>query len=134
MPLTTEIADYLAAGGLGLVPATNLFEDSLPDTPAAAVAVFGTGGSRVEYTHDKTAGPAYIAPSFQILCRDPDPVAARVRADAIHARLSAVRNQTIGGIWYLRITPSQPAPFLIGRDQNQLAEYACNYVADKETS
>lgn len=119
--VTTEISDYLASHGHGVVN-TDIFRGELPDTPALATGLFPYGGP---YATCAFEGVMWQTPHMQLLARGPTYLVARQRIENARDILQAVVNQTISGSWYLRILLKQP-PYLLERDEEKRTVLAFN--------
>lgn len=117
-----------------LVFGTTLFANILPDTPAAAVAVYEYPGGEGQDTFQDPNLPAGLPTiaehKFQVVVRDPNAQTARSTIDTVHKALAKVVNLTINGARYLRIAPNQE-PFFLHRDAQRRVYYACNYTASR---
>lgn len=117
----------LAAAGIG-VEGETLFWSTLPDEPAACVAVYETGG---EPPDTSKAGIEARNPRLQVLCRAEDYEAAMAKAEAAYAALVAVRGEIVGsGAVYHSIRPLQE-PFAIGKDDAGRSLISCNYSVSR---
>lgn len=120
--LTRQIAQYLAANGIGTLD-TNIFYESLPSAPNAAVAVFSTGGFESSVVH------GYDDPTIQIRVRDTSPTGAYNRIGAIYSLLQGLNHTNLitGGIRVIQAQAIQSHPENIGKDEQGRIEYTMNY-------
>ena len=119
--LAKEIADYLAANGLGTV-GTNVFALQLPSAPDTCLAVYPTGGGRA----DSKLG--YDNPTIQVRTRSSNPLTAFENAAQAYNLLHGLRRVTLsGGSYLVHCTGIQSAPVYIGRDERKRDEYTLNY-------
>lgn len=128
--LLADLGDLLATGTTGVV-GTDIFLGLLPDTPAACVAVFETGGIGPEYT---MSGESPIeTPTVQLLARAASYAAARLKANQAFRVLSGLRTRTINNVTYHWAEALQ-SPFLLERDDADRPVVACNYMIRKAVS
>lgn len=120
--LTRQIAQYLAANGIGTLD-TNIFYESLPASPNAAVAVFSTGG------FESANFMGYDDPTIQVRVRDTSPTGAYNRISAIYNVLQGLKHTNLvsGGIRVISVTAIQSSPENIGKDEQGRLEYTQNY-------
>jgi len=138
MSVLDELADYVAANSGGaFTVGVNLFKGIMPDTPETCIALLEYPGLGPLFKQDQAA-PREERPRLQVLSRDPDYQVARQNAGTVWDVLAAIRNQTIGGTWYLKVTPLQsPFPVQRGptdRDTLDRAVLMFNVEARKEPS
>ena len=131
MSLQSEIVSYLEAAMLGTA-GVDLFDNGLPPEPAAVVAIMEYAGESPELVHG-TAGIAYERRRFQVTARAATFDAAMARATAVHDALVAVRNQMLGGTWYVAVQALQ-SPFPVEADASGRVRFVCNYRAEKRPS
>jgi hypothetical protein len=123
-----QLLDYLQAQGLG-TKGVDLFS-FLPDQPDSLVALLPYEGQAGGWRDDNGL-PIDDAPRFQVLTRDPSETTAAAKAKQVHAVLH-VRQQAIGGTWYMAIEPQQ-TPFFLKRDASNRAVVVFNVRAWKRT-
>lgn len=119
--LIDEVANYLAANGIGTV-GTNLFEGLLPASPDSAVAIIETAGSKPdEYL------PTY-SPSFQVLVRSTAYDLGRTVCDNIRTLLHNKYNVTLvnNGNYYFWIRLITEGGHL-GQDQTGRDLFSMNF-------
>ncbi len=81
MNLVKELADYLAARGVGAVGA-DVFVGGLPEEPSACIAVLDTGGFGPD------ADLPLVDPTVEILCRAADYETANAKAWQVYSLLN----------------------------------------------
>jgi hypothetical protein len=123
MTFAQDIVTFLALQAVG-VQSTTLFVDELPATVTHGLVVEDTPSREPEYTAGR-AVPAYRHRSAQIRVRSNTKAAARTLIDAAWDAIAPVRNQSIGGTEYVKMTPVQE-PFLLMMDANRKPVYAFN--------
>lgn len=135
--LLDDIADMLSSGGVGTV-GTDLFKGFLPETDAAVVALYETGGRGPDIAMG--AGPigstvAMEWPRVQVVCRsgEYDYATARSKAHDIFKLLHGLPARLINGTSYQWASAVQ-SPFLMGRDDSNRVLIACNYDVAKALS
>ena len=118
--LIDEIADYLAAQGVGTVE-VDLFVGHLPAAPDTALAVFATGGLPAgSYPLDE--------PTIQVRSRSASLVTAYERLAQVFAALQGLHHITLpGGTWLLNCLGMQSAPTGLGRDEADREEFVLNF-------
>lgn len=118
--LIDEIADYLAAQGVGTVE-VDLFVGHLPAAPDTALAVFATGGFPAgSYPLDE--------PTIQVRSRSASLVTAYERLAQVYAALQGLHHITLpGGTWLLNCLGMQSAPTGLGRDEADREEFVLNF-------
>lgn len=118
--LIDEIADYLAAQGLGTV-GVDLFVGHLPTAPDTALAVFATGGLPAgSYPLD--------APTVQVRSRAENILAAYTRLAEVYDALHGLHHITLpGGTWVLNCLGVQSAPTGLGQDDAGRDEFVINF-------
>lgn len=132
MAFLPELGTYLAAtvSHTSLTLGTNLFLGRLPDTPDTCVGVIETGGqSPVEAMGGSTL-PAYTRPRAQLLVRAADYATASGLAEDCFKKLSLIDNESLSGVYYLRVEGLQ-SPFYLDRDGQERAVFSCNYQTSR---
>lgn len=130
--LLDEIGTYLQNAGVGTLGKSLFRSPEFPTTAEdTATAIIESGGFRPGYVHDRD-GPSYDRPSFQLLHRAKDLAVARAKAELAWKALGLIKNRSIEGWRYLRVTPVQ-SPFGIGKDENGRELVSCNYDVIRET-
>jgi hypothetical protein len=129
--LLEELGQRLQALGHGTL-GVDLFIYQLPDEPDSCVALRGYEGPEPVYTQG-TALPTFERPRFQLTARALEVGTAMTAAWAAWKELSRIKNELIGGAWYLSVHPLQ-SPFLLERDENNRWVAAANFEAWKEVS
>lgn len=118
--LLDELGAYLQTAGIGTL-GQSLFKGMLPlDTPGttheAITAILEVPGSGPTYAHD---GTKYEQPHVQIICRGSSYAyaLARQKSQAAWDALDNLANQTLNGVFYLRIQALQ-SPFYLRIDEH----------------
>ena len=131
MSTVSEIADVLTAlGTVGPV-----FDNILPATPHAAVAVIEADGAQESQGGFSVEGIKHERPKIRVVARgvpmDHDgPRTAIARA---YVELAKICSQTLGGTYYLKATALNP-PYLLGRDDLGRVSFATLFEFEKELS
>lgn len=119
---------------------TDLFYGSkavIPLTDGPFTSLIDTGGANPSGTHNAvvTGLPAYIRPSFQIVCRAEKTSVAMAKALALWNLLfrTGQRSQFINGTWWVKIVVKQ-APFDLGVDGLERPRIAFNIDTEKRPS
>lgn len=121
------LARHLAGLGLGTWDDTgvtgDLFVDTLPQEPDAAVALFGYGGP------ESHAGHPYDTPSVQVHVRGgADPRTSRARAQAIYEALHGLHHTTLpDGTYLVDCIGVQSSPQALGVDGNGRHRHVINF-------
>jgi len=133
MSLGTEIVALLSANALGTY-GTDLFLNSMPETPDVCGAVFETGGAPPSAGFG-VAGIQYETPGIQIRFRGArrDADGPRVKAQTAYRLLVTKWGQVLSGTQYLTLKPSQ-APFPLERDGNERVVWVFNALCEKGLS
>src|SRR5262245_26016938 len=114
-----DLAGLLHQYGIGIL-SVDLFAGDLPPTPDAAIALFESpAGDTPLHTHD-IPGLALERPEITVLCRAPEYVDARDKAQAIFELVPMLKNELIGTGRYLALWPTT-SPHALGRDENNRA-------------
>lgn len=128
MSVAVEIVDYLDAQGVA-DKATNLFSDEMPPEPPTCMSVTDYAGREPEYVLG-SASPAYEYSRVQIQVRGATKSAGRTLIRAAYNALASVRNQTIDGSYFVKMTPLQQ-PFRMMKDENRRTIFAFNVEVEK---
>lgn len=72
-------------------------------------------------------------PRIQLLCRSETYSAGRSLIQSIWSALDGIVNQTINGVWYVRVRALQ-SPFLLETDQNGRYMFGANFEVTKNVS
>lgn len=102
----------------------NFFIMDMPDLPDFCVAVYQYGGE----APDQTFGNSSVTrkPRLQVVVRDRRADVAMNRAEEIYDVLKEIKEQTVNGVYYNRVTPvSEPSE--IGPDSGGRERVTCNY-------
>lgn len=121
--MIVEIRDYLVAQSLGTA-GVNLFMETMPKEPNAAVSLVEYPGGAPEYTMGGS-GPVWENCQFQVLVRDSDPSAARTKARSIWTALAAINSENVTGHHYIEIEPLQ-SPFPLMPDDQERTRIVFN--------
>jgi hypothetical protein len=120
------IGTQLQTAGVGTLGST-LFLSTMPETPDACVAVYEYEGMQPDFTMG--AGLYAIQrPRIQVKARGvrEDYPGTRDKANAARDTLSAIVNQTLSGIRFIRIEPSG-STMPLGLDQNDRPMVVVNF-------
>lgn len=117
MALLEDLVTALEAANLGTF-GNNIFVGWLPHAPAAAMALYETGGQPPSYIHQALT-PAIIRPSVQVMVRDTEYATGRERMQDAYDALCALSS-------YLFVSPLQE-PFSLGRDADDRPLFAVNF-------
>lgn len=130
----SELTTYLAADGIGLVAATNLFYGSLDDTPDVQVCLVEYGGLPNEPVMGGTTVRLEF-PSVQVFSRGvkDDYDGPRLKIQQVVASFTKIGDQLLSGVQYGGVMAKQP-PFHLLRDQNGRHLFACNFAVQKAFS
>lgn len=129
--LLEELGTMLQTLGHGTLGET-LFIYQLPDEPDACIALRGYEGREPMWTHSG-ALPAFERQRFQLTARAFTVGDAMTAAAAAWRSLLVIRNQAVGGGFYLAVQPLQ-SPFIVERDENNRWIAAANFEAWRETT
>jgi hypothetical protein len=130
--IVNEVATFLAAGGLGLTKATNLYGGYMPEGAALQVAILTYPGPASEHDLGQER-IRYESPRVQIRVHGPDYAAAELMLRNIEALLATIANETLTATYYLAATPIASA-FMEGRDLNQRWKWVQSFQFDKAPS
>lgn len=117
--MLAQIADYLAANGVGTV-GVDIFAGQLPDDPDACVALFATPGGPPGLT-DAIDLRAFQARSRAVAYTD-----AEATIETVFDLMHGLHEQQLDGVRFVLVKAKQ-APFSLGRDLKQRHELACNF-------
>lgn len=120
------IGNALQTAGVGTLGST-LFLSTMPETPDACVAVYEYEGMEPDFTMG-TGLYAIQRPRIQVKARGlrEDYPGTRDKANAARDALSAVINQTLSGVHFIRISPSG-STMPLGLDQNDRPMVVVNF-------
>lgn len=121
---SVDVAAILAAGGLGLTFATNLFVGQEPTEPDNVVTVFDTPGYPPQLSLDKTE--VYEYPAIQVRVRNNSYLAGYELAADIKTLLHGLAHETWNNTRYELIRCMQD-PFLLDYDENGRARFVINF-------
>lgn len=134
LSLGGEIATFLAAQGLGLTPATNLFVAVLPDQPDLCVGVFEYGGTAPTMTLTGQGAPESKLdnPYFQVRTRASmgGYVTGNTLANNIYSKLQGICEQTLnagGALFHLIVAQQSPVFIGQGDASKQRPEWTQNF-------
>lgn len=130
-----ELSAYLATQNVGTLGVT-LFEDFLPPTPDACVALMEYGGRSSPDV--RAFGQAEMTREYsrvQVLVRGAadDYVTPRTKIQDVTRILSRIMTETLTGIVYYTSTPLQ-TPFVLERDGMRRYVLAVNFEFFKQVS
>lgn len=137
MIVSTAVALWLADAGLGVYVASgaggDVFVDTLPATPDAAIAVMSTGGTAVD--GGQTSG--WHTPSVQLLARgtkDPRVSAGRLVAvlEALPGLAHTTWTDATGSLRIAGARAIQGEPVRVGPDDNGRHRHSLNLSLDVE--
>jgi hypothetical protein len=123
------LAAYLEAQSLG-TRGTNLFIGSLPDVDGLGIVLTQYGGEVIE---TQSTGIAINQPSLQVRVHGnvEDYNTPLVRITAIQTALTTISNQTLSGIYFLRVRPITSI-IALGQGENLDYEFTCNFEVSYE--
>jgi len=123
------LAAYLEAQSLG-TRGTNLFIGSLPDVDGLGIVLTQYGGEVIE---TQSTGIAINQPSLQVRVHGDaeDYNTPLVRITAIQTALTTISNQTLSGIYFLRVRPITSI-IALGQGENLDYEFTCNFEVSYE--
>lgn len=138
MSFGADVVSILVTAGVGSSSGAskNIFlgeSVNVPSDDGPYLSVSVTGGTTPLQTHGSTAVPRMPRPSVQLVARAPKRVDAYNMLVAAYAALHAVRNTTIGGVFYLQLRPAQEI-FDFGLDAVGRPRVAVNFDAIKAYS
>jgi hypothetical protein len=119
------LANYLEAAPSQGTKASNLFIGIMPSNPNLVISLTQYAGDVVE---TQASGIQLHRPSLQVRVRGvaEDYATPLARITAIQNKLAAVSNQTLSGIYFLRVRPITSI-IAIGQDENLKYEFTCNF-------
>lgn len=119
--LTDDIAEYLAAQGIGTV-GTDIFVDHLPDLPDSCVAVMQTGGQQPSiYLPTKR-------PTFQVIVRNATHPGGEDRLASVRGLLHNLYNTPLNsGQTYAYYVQASSEGGFIGKDAAGRYEFSANF-------
>ena len=133
MEITKQVALYLDEMGLGRFDESgmtgNIFINSIPDTPAVAIAIFSTGGPGADPRN------IYTRAAVQVLIRTVknDPRAGEVTAqktiDVLNGFSSDFLVDGVGN-YIIDVQAVQAGPSQVGKDQVGRFEYSQNFIIE----
>lgn len=129
-PCSRDICTILAAAGLGLTFATNLFSGQEPATPANTVTVFDTPGDAPGKTMEGAQG--YYYPAVQVRVRNTSYANGYALAFNIQAALHMVGHQTWNGTRY-EVIQSDQDPFHLDYDESNRPRFVCNFSIQRKS-
>lgn len=128
MSIANEAVTFLAAAAVGTA-ATTLFADDLPPDPDECLSVTDYAAREPGYVLGQ-ALPNLEYFRVQIQARGATKAAAKALARAAYLALAPVRNQTVGGEFWLKATPLQQ-PFRLRKDDKGRSVFAFNVEIEK---
>jgi len=132
--LLEEVAAFLEAQGLG-TQGTNLFAGGPQvDSPNDGIFLIHAPGLPGIYTMGPSgSAPAIERPRLQVWTTWSDQENGRAKAEAVHAALRNVYEQTLSGVRYLSIDADGEVADL-GKDANGRWQFSANYSVRKKPS
>ena len=131
--LSTDIIAYLTAQNVG-GRLYNAFHELEGGFAGTRTVITPYGGREPIEVQDEADARIDIA-RFQAITEGLDPAVTEQEAHRVQRELARVRNQTINGTFYLKITPLQP-PFFLGWSETQSGvrqiSYGSNYEVMKQ--
>lgn len=133
MSLLVDMHLYLADNGQG----NGLWEGRLPDDDEDVVALYGYAGRSPIYvmSTDDDTGEPYMSvrerPGLQVQSRSKNSAAAETRIYQVANILQRIVNQTINGVWYVRVELIS-SPYQLRTDEQDRAIWAANFATEKE--
>lgn len=109
----------------------NLYEDELPDSPDAAVALYEYNGQAPRQmlgNKNPTENPR-----LQVMVRHPHVETAKSWSKQIMKFLITVNDQELSGTRYVKISAASN-PSKLGVDSDNRSRYSANYEVEKEWS
>lgn len=129
MNFVLALAIYLEAESLG-TRGTNLFIGALPDVDDLGIVLTQYSGDVIE---TQAAGIAINQPSLQVrvhgASEDYETPLARIKD--IQEKLTLISNQTLSGIYFLRVRPISSI-LALGQGDNLDYEFSCNFEVSHE--
>ena len=128
-----DLVAFLATQGHGTA-ATDLYQDVMPDSPDACVAVLSTPGGPSDGQFG-TDALKYERPRASIWIRAAreDVAAARTKAFAVYKDIGKIQAETVNGTFYNMLVVLQ-APFHLKDDDQARPIFAFNVEAEKEVA
>jgi len=127
-PCSKDMANYLAAAGLGLVVGTNLFTGREPNSPANTATIYDTPGDAPMLTMDNVR---YDYPAIQVRVRNTGYQAGWALIDSIRTALHGLAHVTQGGAVYELVKCDQE-PFLLDYDESNRPRFVCNFSVQRK--
>lgn len=129
MNFVLALAIYLEAESLG-TRGTNLFIGALPDVDDLGIVLTQYSGDVIE---TQASGIAINQPSLQVrvhgASEDYETPLARIKD--IQEKLTLISNQTLSGIYFLRVRPISSI-LALGQGDNLDYEFSCNFEVSHE--
>jgi len=132
MGLVEELGTELAGASTAFTVGTSLFLNQMPEEPNRVSAIVETGGTAPSYVMGK-ALPAYENATVQITCRSTSSAQARADAGRAWFAVSAIVNQDLSSVAWLRAVPLQ-SPFLLRRDEQGRVIFVFNASCTRRTT
>lgn len=120
------LATFLQARSPSLgTTGTNLFIGSLPDVDGLGILLTQYSGDVIE---TQSSGIAINQPSLQVRVHgaSEDYATPLAHITAIQNALTSISNQTLSGIYFLRVRPISSI-IALGQDENLTYEFTCNF-------
>lgn len=140
--ITEDIGSYLEDATLSpsLVMGTNVFGGVEPETPDQSVTVYEYASAPPAETQGENALPVWTMPRVQVRVRGAQVQATptsyedtRTWAEAIWRALCIICNETVNGVYYLRLQPIDNPAFLMW-DGNYRPIFVMNFQAFRGVS
>jgi len=128
-----ELVTYLAADGLGLVAATNLFYGAMPATPDLVVVLYEYPGMSSLAIGQNTISIEWPNIHVEVRGAQNDYATPRALLHSIVASFTKIGDQTLSGTRYGGVIAKQP-PFRLGQDDDNRYLFACNFQVMKDFS
>ena len=132
MSILEDLGGYLDTQLVTVTAGTNLFYNLLPETVSDCVALIENSGSAPTFTMGSNNLPQLENPELQFLVRNSVYATGRTLSDSIYRVLTAIANQTINSVLYLRVE-AIATPALLERDLNKRWVFTCNFTVMRVT-
>lgn len=125
MSWINSIADQISSNGLG-TQGSSLFIGQLPDVNVLTTLLTEYQGDVIETL--SSASIALNRPSLQVMVKGvaDDYQNPRTRIVAIQNLLQQITNQTLGGIYFVRVRPTSSI-LSLGQDDRLRWSFSCNF-------
>jgi hypothetical protein len=126
MAMLEDVGGYLDTQVAALTLGTNLFYSLMPETVDNCVALYENAGVTPNFTMGSVNTPQLERPQLQFILRNTSYANGRTLAETIYRTLTAIANQTINGVLYLRVQAAG-VPAVIERDASKRTVFSCNF-------